>query len=235
MKDYELDLNALWRTIYGEAEPGDELDAIAIGWTVLNRLKWPNWPNTVRGVCYQPRQYSCWNSDNPRLAHLNEVPPDFTNWTRYCYELAQQLLSDSPPPDPTNGATHYHATYIKTPQWARGKTPTLETDWGKYTHRFYNDIDTPPPRSAVQALEQERPIEETRTVKAGKVGGAVSGVAVVAGAIAEAGPAMPVLKQAADFIQSHATLALVLFGVAALLAIGSMIYARIDDRRRGLR
>lgn len=229
------DLNALWRTIYGEAEPYDEVDALAIGWTVLNRLKWPNWPNTVRGVCYQPYQYSVWNQDNPRLPYINEVKPDHSPWAAHCYKLAKQLLSDTPPADPTNGATHYYATYIKAPKWARGKTPTLETDWGKYTHLFFNDIDTPPPASASEALEQERPIKETRTVQAGKAGGAIGSVAVVSGAVAAIGPAVPVLRELAEIVRDNAGGLLMAFGLATIVAVGVMVYARLDDRRKGRR
>lgn len=231
----DRDLEALWRTIYGEAEPGDALDALAIGHVIVNRVRWPNWPDTVRGVCYQPWQFSCWNPGAPRLEHLNSVEPDASPWAAQCHRLAQGLLDGTAEPDPTQGATHYFATWAPEPRWAKGKVPTLETDGGRYVHRFYNDIDTPAPANAHQALEQQRPLSETRSARGGRLAAGAGGVALISGAIAEAAPALPVLGQTAALVREHGAVMLLALGAVALAGAAWVVYARWDDRRRGLR
>lgn len=223
------DLNALWRTIYGEAEPGDEKDAIAIGWVVLNRAAYPNWPDTLRGVCYQPWQFSCWNADNPRLEHLNEVMPDHSAWTRKCHRIAEDLMAGRIE-DPTKGSTHYYATYIKAPKWAKGKTPVYQTAGGKYTHLFFNNIDTPPPQSAKEALDQIRPLRYSREI----TGAVVAAVGTVA---SNAGEIRDVVAGQADnltLLGVPASWIAVALAVLGVLGAAWVIRARVQRRKEGL-
>lgn len=231
----DADLNALWRTIYGEAEPDDELDALAIGHVILNRVRWKNWPSTVRGVCYQPWQFSCWNPGAARLDHLNQVAPEHSDWAGHCHRLARRLMEGEAGPDPTHGATHYYATWAKPPTWAKGKTPTLETRAGRFSHRFYNDIDTPAPEGAAEALEQLRPLSRTRTLRGGRLAAGAGSAALISGAVAEIGTALPVLTDLAAAIREQGPLMLLLLGAVAVTSVGYMLYARSDDRRQGLR
>jgi hypothetical protein len=231
--DEEADLNALWRTIYGEAEPGDEPDAFAIGHVILNRVAWRNWPGTIRGVCYQPWQFSCWNADNPRLAHLNEVEPGANPWAASCYRIARDLLAmggpTGGPGDPTQGATHYYATYLpKPPKWARGHKPVYETPAGRYNHLFFNDIDTPAPTSAAEALEQQRPLSETRTVQAGKVAAGATTATIIADALQQVADVAGPMSEALEIAKW-------VFLAATIIGVGAMIYARVSDRKEGLR
>lgn len=144
------DQNILARTLYGEAEAGDEADAIAIACVVLNRVAAKRWPNTVSGVCLQPAQFSCWNADNPRLGELRSPVMPTGKWFKRCDAIARDALAGRIL-DPTNGATHYYATYVAAPRWARGKKPCYSTPGGKVTHLFFNDIDTPKPRTVTAA------------------------------------------------------------------------------------
>lgn len=227
MTDAEKDLNALWRTIYGESEPGDDADAFAIGHVIMNRVGWRNWPSTVRGVCYQPWQFSCWNADNPRLDHLNEVQPA-AGWAKRCHEIAADLLSGKLTGDPTQGSTHYFATYIKAPKWARGHEPVYETPGGKFTHQFFNDIDTPAPESAREALDQQRPLGETRTMQGGKAAAGSSIAAVIAEALQEIANVAGPMSEALEIAKW-------VFLAATIIGVGAMIYARVSDRAKGLR
>lgn len=159
------DTDILARTLYGEAEPRDEADLVAIAWVVRNRVALKPWPNDVRSVCLQPKQFSCWNADNPRLGKIKSVT-EADPWFARCLAVAADVLADRIP-DPTERATHYHATYVS-PKWARGKTPCYSTPAGKFTHLFYNDIDTPaPPKAPVPSMKPpaEKPAPKPRTKK----------------------------------------------------------------------
>lgn len=220
-------LDTLARTLYGEAEAGDITDAKAIACVILNRVKYPNWPNTISAVCMQAWQFSCWNADNPRRQHMIEANPANTPWLRECYAVAQ-LAVDGKLADITTGSTHYWATYIKEPKWAKGKTPVFETPGGRYNHLFYNDIDTKPPQTAAEALDQVRPLAATRTAVSAQVSAASVTASGVIEAVTTAQTQITPLVQYGEIFK-YAFLAL------ALLSIGYTFYARFADRKDGIR
>lgn len=228
-----VDIDVLARTLYGEAEAGNEADARAIAAVVLNRVRWPNWPSTIAGVCRQPWQFSCWNPDDPNRARIEAVTAGA--WWQRCQAIAREAVSGDLA-DPTGGATHYYATWIKAPAWARGHEPShrVEHRNGK-AHLFFNAIDTPPPESAAEALEQIRPYGETRTARGGRAVVATGVAGLAAGALAELAPALPVLRGAAELLRDHGTIGLVLLGLAAVGLGAWVLHARRDDRARGLR
>ena len=106
--------------LYWEARGEDRRGMIAVGWTVLNRIRSPHFPGTPCAVIYQggeqrPCQFSWWcdgKSDRPRNMH---------SWTK-ARVVAAHLLVD-PPPDPTHGALFYHSTSIRIP-WKRKRART---------------------------------------------------------------------------------------------------------------
>lgn len=232
VKHSDADLLILQQTLYGESEANDIDDASAIASVILRRVALPNWPNTVSGVCLQPYAFSCWNAGDKNRDRIMAATGK-EKWFRKCGEIAQAAL-DGKIADLTNGATHYYATYLEpgnAPKWAKGKTPSYVNTYGKYQHKFFNDIDTKPPASASEALDQSRPLSKTRTVK-GAQGAAGVGVAATAfGVLAELEPAIPAL----DWIGRNITTALIIFGVLAFAAAAYVIYARLDDRRSGAR
>lgn len=216
----------LARTLYGEAKAYSVADAVAIGHTVMNRVAYPNWPVTVSEVCQQPWQYSCWNTGDPNRQRISRAAPGVTKWFDVCYETAAEILGGSP--DPTYKATHYYAKSMKKPPyWVKGKTPCYETPG----HYFFNDIDTKPPVTAVEALAAERPLSSTRTVKGGQVAGAAGIATAAAGVASEMAPALPVL----NWVRDNLSVALIVLGVAVVGAVGYMVWARIDDRMKGHR
>ena len=114
--------------------------------------------------------------------------------------------------DPTTASTHYHTPAVK-PAWSRGKKPVYFTSG----HVFFNDIDTKPPATAKDALNQIKPIGKTDTMVATKIGGIASvGIGAVSQAIETLEPAMPLamtLAQAAPWA-IVAVLALALLYIA---------------------
>ena len=74
----------------------------------------------------------------------------------------------------------------------------------------------------------QRPLGKTRTVQGGQVAASATVLGLTAEAVRQVEPAIPLL-------QSLLQVAPWVVGAAALAGIAYMIWARIDDRRRGLR
>jgi spore germination cell wall hydrolase CwlJ-like protein len=130
----ELDIMA--RTIFGEAEGESDLGKVAVGWVIMNRVAKQTWyGRDVIGVCLWPWQFSCWNPGTPRRTIIESVRNNNTHFQK-CLESAKKVLTSSEP-DPTGGATHYHANYISPPAWTYGATFTVQI--GK--HLFYKNVD----------------------------------------------------------------------------------------------
>lgn len=53
------DLQLLARAINGEARGESYEGQVAVGAVILNRVKHPDFPNTIAGVIYQPRCFYC--------------------------------------------------------------------------------------------------------------------------------------------------------------------------------
>jgi spore germination cell wall hydrolase CwlJ-like protein len=110
-------------TLFGEARGESQAGRTGVMWVIMNRALHPAWwGRTVRDVCLQPWQFSCWWNDDPDR--------DLT------YAFALALGSSTDPivaelaaivdgvlggtiPDPTGGACYYDTTAY----WnAKGKT-----------------------------------------------------------------------------------------------------------------
>lgn len=73
-----------------------------------------------------------------------------------------------------------------------------------------------------------RPLSETRTVKGAQVAAGATALGVVAEAVDKIQPAIPLLQRIAE-------IAPWVLAILALAGIGYVIWARYDDRRKGLR
>ena len=125
--------------IYHEARNQPVAGQIAVSEVVLNRVKDTKYPNTICEVVYQakyeegsnlPIRNQCqfsWYCDGAK----DDVNKNSKAW-RYSLEYASIVLSGRIVLDITEGATHYHATYVR-PAWARTKTKTTRID----RHIFY--------------------------------------------------------------------------------------------------
>ncbi len=133
-KDENIDVLA--RTLWGEARGESKQGKEAVASVIINRSKLPKrYGGTIKEVCKQRKQFSCWNSGDPNLPKLLKVTvsdPIFAE----CLEIAKTAV-DGKLVDSTNGAKHYYAyKAIPIPSWAIGKTPSATIG----NHRFYNDI-----------------------------------------------------------------------------------------------
>ena len=135
----ETALMCLAFNIYHEARNESMLGQIAVGQVVMNRVWDKRFPDTVcevvtEAVTYKgtkkPVLHKCqfsWYCDGAK----DDVNKDSKAW-RYALEYASIVLSGRIVLDVTEGATHYHATYVR-PAWARTKTRTTRID----RHIFY--------------------------------------------------------------------------------------------------
>src|SRR5690606_7288829 len=113
-------LDVLARTLWGEARGEGRRGLEAVAAVIMNRRAAGRWGASVEAVCRAPRQFSCWNPDDPnrrKLEAVDENDPVFA----LCREIAAAALAGRLA-DPTGGATHYHARGVR-PWWARGRTP----------------------------------------------------------------------------------------------------------------
>lgn len=107
-------------TLYGEAR-GEPIEGkVGVGNVILNRFKDKRWPKTIAEVCIQPKQFSCWNENDPNFPKLHEklwmlkgIDKDMA-W-RECLWVAGGILR-SYLIDNTKGANHYHTISVN-PSW----------------------------------------------------------------------------------------------------------------------
>ena len=124
---------------YHEAKNQSMIGQIAVAEVVMNRVADSRYPNTICEVVKQGPKYK--GSDVP-VRHKcqfswfcdgksDEPRRDSKEW-RMAQEYARIVLSGRIVLDVTEGATHYHATYVK-PSWAKTKTRTTRIE----SHIFY--------------------------------------------------------------------------------------------------
>lgn len=219
------DKDTLARTLYGEAEANNSIEAMAIAMVVKNRMGRVRWPNTVAEVCLQPLQFSCWNGNDPNRSRILNASG---TWFNQCTSIADRLVKGSLR-DESRGATHYYSSSVKKPAWAVGHKPCYSIiHRDNSIHYFFNDIDTAPPVDAVQALDQVRPLADTRTMRGANMAVTATSIGMVAPAIAAITPAIPLLQTIAQY-------APYVFGIITVVGIVCIILARLDDRNKGLR
>ena len=125
--------------IYHEANNQSMLGQIAVGQVVMNRVEDSRFPDTVcevvkQAVTYKgtekPVLHKCqfsWYCDGKK----DEPNYDSKSWSK-ALKYAVVVLGGDVTLDFTDGATHYHATYVR-PAWAKTKTRTTRID----RHIFY--------------------------------------------------------------------------------------------------
>jgi spore germination cell wall hydrolase CwlJ-like protein len=130
------DVNILARTIWGEARGEEQLGRAGVAAVVLNRLKRgqpDRFGATIADVCLKPKQFSCWNSDDPNLEKLKRLDETDRHF-RACIEIAERAVNGTFS-DPTNGSDHYHKVGVS-PAWSEEKEPAVVIG----VHKFYNNI-----------------------------------------------------------------------------------------------
>ena len=129
---------------YHEAKNQSMIGQVATAQVVMNRVKDSRFPNTVCEVVKQGPHRPSW--EDPKKEYpvrhkcqfswycdgkSDEPRKDSKEWFK-AKEYARIVLSGRIVLDVTEGATHYHATYVK-PAWAKTKTRTTRIE----SHIFY--------------------------------------------------------------------------------------------------
>lgn len=100
----------LARAINGEARGESYEGQVAVGAVILNRVKDPNFPNTIAGVIYQPGAFTAVSDGqiNVPIAENSTV-----------YKAAADAMNGW---DPTGGCTYYFNPNTATSSWIWSKT-----------------------------------------------------------------------------------------------------------------
>lgn len=102
------DVELLTRVIHGEARGEDFEGQVAVGAVVLNRLKDPRFPKTMRAVVYQSGAFTAVDDKQIQLD-----PNDQS------YKAAEVALSGQ---DPTSGALFYFNPRLATDRWIKSRS-----------------------------------------------------------------------------------------------------------------
>ena len=128
---------------YHEAKNQSMVGQIATAQVVMNRVEDRRFPNTVCEVVKQGPTRPSWEDPNKEypIKHRcqfswycdgkSDVPKNEKAW-RKAQDVAFLVLYNKIQLDVTEGATHYHATYVK-PAWAKTKKRTTQIE----KHIFY--------------------------------------------------------------------------------------------------
>ncbi len=134
------DIDVLARTIYGEARgeyfrsDGGIASLVCVANVIVNRAKKPKrYGENIAKICKRPYQFSCWNKNDPNCMILSKVQQGDDKIFDLCLQVAENVLKGQWP-DLTDGANHYHASWMKTyPAWSMGHVPTKRAG----QHLFY--------------------------------------------------------------------------------------------------
>lgn len=136
--EFEEARHCLAMNIYHEARSESKLGKRAVAWVTMNRVSNKKFPDTICDVVYQahvdsngnPKRHQCqfsWYCDGQSDKINNQ-----DEWNS-SVAIAQQVMTNfGKIPDPTDGATYYHAVYVN-PDWASHFTRTARID----NHVFY--------------------------------------------------------------------------------------------------
>mgnify|MGYP000103105571 FL=1 len=131
----QSEIECMAKNIYFEAAVESTAGQLAVAQVTLNRVKSKHYPNSVCEVVYEgpkdangfPKRDRCqfsWYCDGKGDEPKNKGKLWNTSHALAKYVLKRQrdLI------DITDGATHYYATYIDAPRWARQKRITTSID-----------------------------------------------------------------------------------------------------------
>ena len=115
-----LDTNLLHlaKTIYGEAR-GENIETMfAVGWVIRNRLKSGRHGNTYKDVVLQPKQFSCWNKNDPNFKVIKGIIKGRI-W-EVCIGIAIVVMQSAEKHNPVMGVRHYYDKSLDSnpPYWA---------------------------------------------------------------------------------------------------------------------
>ena len=130
----EADVELIARTMWGEARDQGDVGMEAVCHVILNRKGTKDKWETIEAVIRDPKQFSVWNKHNVNKPKAAKV---FHNKEyKRALQIARTCLYRSHE-DITEGATHYHASYVS-PSWSRKLEKTVVIG----DHIFYKEKES---------------------------------------------------------------------------------------------
>ena len=108
----------LAKTIYGEAR-GESIETMfAVGWVIRNRLQSGRHGKTYKDVVLQPKQFSCWNKNDPNYKVIKGIIKGRL-W-EVCIGVAIVVMQSTKKHNPIIGVYHYYDKSMDSnpPYWA---------------------------------------------------------------------------------------------------------------------
>lgn len=136
----ESDVILLTACIFGEARNQGIAGMLAVGSVVLNRVKRGGWfGSTVEEVILKPKQFSCFNQDDPNKPLLTAMLANFENFetdaeVKECYWIAKGIL-DGYLRSNVGKATHY-CRFDCHPAWEKVMTYVCRVG----VHQFFQEM-----------------------------------------------------------------------------------------------
>ncbi len=147
----DKEVTCMAKNIFYEAAIESTAGKLAVAHVTLNRVDSHRFPNTVCEVVYEgphytardgqllPKRDRCqfsWYCDGK-----HDDPREGSRLWKDSQELAKYiLLKKDELLDITDGALHYHASYIRAPKWAARKTVTTKIDQHIFYSTRYNQL-----------------------------------------------------------------------------------------------
>ena len=73
VSEIELEAEYISKVVYGTAKNHSVNDQKAVVWCILNRVESAGYPDTVQGVCEQPKQWMGYSEDNPVMESIYDM------------------------------------------------------------------------------------------------------------------------------------------------------------------
>lgn len=132
-----FDQEIMARTAIGEAR-GEMIEGMqAVMWSGMNRFnakgKWFSMPS-IAGTFLKYKQYDCWMPNDQNYSIISNLTVN-SGLLISALKWASGVI-DGTIPDPTDGATHYYADSIDSPDWVIGATKTVQIG----RHIFFKDV-----------------------------------------------------------------------------------------------
>jgi N-acetylmuramoyl-L-alanine amidase len=117
------DIDLMAKLVYAESRGEPFEGKVAVASVVLNRVLSPKFPNTIKGVIFEPNAFSCVKNNNI-IAY-----PD-----QKCYDAVYQAIKGT---DPTHEALFFYNPKISTCSWMKAIKKIDSLTIGQHT--FFKD------------------------------------------------------------------------------------------------
>ena len=110
----------LAKTIYGEARGESVETMLTVGWVIRNRLQVKRYGKNYKDVVLQPKQFSCWNKDDPNYKVIKGTIKGRL-W-EVCIGVAIIVMQSREKFNPIPRVRHYYDKSLDSnpPYWADG-------------------------------------------------------------------------------------------------------------------